>query len=131
MFVAVLEDRCCGPRNELERCSLAEVRVCVTISLDCQFTPKYAKTPKKTMIAVMDIIFFGVVFSGSMWSKNMIKCLWFYFLVLKYYRNQVCNFGTSPLHLKLLLVNVVNCFVLDFCFHFFFFSCRTSGQKLS
>lgn len=95
--------------------------MCVTISLDCQFTPKYAKTPKKTMIAVMDIIFFGVVFSGSMWSKNMIKCLWFYFLVLKYYRNQVCNFGTSPLHLKLLLVNVVNCFVLDFCFHFFFF----------
>lgn len=50
------------------------------ISPDFQFTPKYAKIPK-AMITVTDI-YFGVVLSGSMLSKNMIESLWFYFLVL-------------------------------------------------
>lgn len=44
------------------------------------------------MIAVMDMMCFAVVFSGSMLSKNMTEYLWFHFLVLEHYRNQVCHF---------------------------------------
>lgn len=61
------------------------------ITPDFQFTPKYAKI-QKAMITVTDMIYFGVVLSGSMLSKNMIESLWFYFLVLEHYRNHVCDF---------------------------------------
>lgn len=44
------------------------------------------------MITVTDMIYFSDVLSGSMRSKNIIESLWFNFLVLEHYRNQICDF---------------------------------------